>query len=349
MPVAYFLEKEYVMNDRERTSSVRPARERVRERKATEGGAAVLAKSPMLTLVVLFGLVFLLFMGLRGCTSRDPVETGSTAETGSTLQTEPGGSSDTPAFSTDEPSEQSSEATEDSFTTEPSTEAPTTEPPGPVMMTVDDRYFDDALFLGDSRTDGLYLYSTPGSCKHYPYPATSMTIVGIMDSKDKENRYGCATLKALLQKEQFGKIYLMFGINEAGYNTNTWAEKYKEVVEQIRSYQPNAIIYIQSVLYVTQKHEQKYPVFATAGLKEKNARIKELANGVDIFYLEVNDCLNDGTDHLPSEYTSDGAHLKAKYYRLWHDYLLEHAVVDAAHPWEPLPETTSESTESTQP
>ncbi|MBQ1371412.1 MAG: hypothetical protein IIY70_00645, partial [Oscillospiraceae bacterium] len=72
----------------------------------------------------------------------------------------------------------------------------------------------------------------------------------------------------------------------------------------------------------------------TANLKEKNEAIKKLANGKDIFYLEVNDCLNDGTDHLPAEYTGDGKHLTAKYYSLWHNYLLQHAVVDADHPWQ---------------
>ena len=202
------------------------------------------------------------------------------------------------------------------------------------MTTVDDRYFDDALFLGDSRTDGLFLYSTPGNCKHYPFPATSLTIFKVMEAKDEEQRYGYSNVRALLQGMQFGKIYLMFGINECGYATSKYYEAYKSVVEEIRSYQPEALIYIQSTCYVTQKHEANNPVFATDNIKEKNEAIKALANDKDIFYLEINDCLNDGTDHLPSDYTGDGVHLKAKYYRLWHDYLLEHAVVDAKHPWE---------------
>ena len=167
-----------------------------------------------------------------------------------------------------------------------------------------------------------------------------MTIYKIMDTTDEA--YGYYGLRGLLQGMQFGKIYIMFGINECGYSTESFADKYRSVIEEIRSYQPDALIYIQSILYVTQKHEANYPVFATANIKEKNEAIKALANDEDIFYLEVNDCLNDGTDHLPSEYTGDGVHLKANYYYLWHDYLLEHAVVDAAHPWEPESESSSE-------
>ena len=149
----------------------------------------------------------------------------------------------------------------------------------------------------------------------------------------------------MLKMEKFGKIYLMFGINECGYSTSSFAEEYKKVVEEIRSYQPDALIYIQSICYVTQNHEKKNPVFATENIKEKNEAIKALANDKDIFYLEVNDALNDGTDHLPAEYTGDGVHLKAKYYRLWHDYLLDHAVVDEAHPWTP-PATEPEASSS---
>ena len=255
-----------------------------------------------------------------------------------------------PAAQTDAPTQQtestdhatepvtsdSAPSTELVTTAEPATTVPpTTTEPEPVyptgFTTVDESYFSDALFLGDSRTDGLCLYCPVGDAKHYS--GTSMTIFKIMETTDPA--YGYNGVRALLRGEKFGKIYIMYGINEAGYDTDVWAEKYAEVVAEIREYQPDALIYIQSILYVTQKHEKNYPVFATKGLKEKNARLMELANGKDIFYLEVNDVLNDGTDHLPSEYTGDGAHLKAKYYYLWHDYLLEHAIVDAAHPWEP--------------
>lgn len=338
------------MNEKNRTSSQSQQTHYVRERKAP-AGSVLAAQNPLLLMLVAFGLIFLMIMGLRGCAAKQDAEPGSTPMTENTADTQSRPSETEPTPVATQPDSHGQAPDSDAVTTEAATtEPPTTEPPGPVMMTVDDSYFADALFLGDSRTDGLYLYSTPGDCKHYPYPATSMTIFGIMDSKDENNLYGCANLRALLQKEQFGKIYLMFGINEAGYNTDTWAKQYKSVVEEIRSYQPNAIIYIQSILYVTQKHEQKNPVFATAKLKEKNERLKELANDVDIFYLEVNDCLNDGTDHLPSDYTGDGAHLKAKYYRLWHDYLLQHAVVDEAHPWTPPatePEPSSSEGEKT--
>ena len=303
-----------------------------RQRSEKSAGWTTLLRAPMVLALMGLGIAFFIFLGVKALAEREPADTEPVVPVASTdgiatssaTNTLPANTSDTDALPTEPPE------TEEVTTAAP-TEPPTTEPAGPVMMTVDDSYFYDALLIGDSRTDGLRLYSNPGDAKHYC--ATSLNIFRVMDSQ--EDAYGFKGLRNLLKGMQFGKIYIMFGINECGYPTSSFAAKYKEVVEEIREYQPDAIIYLQSICYVTQKKEQKDPVFSTANLKEKNETIRALANDVDIFYLEVNDCMNDGTDHLPSEYTGDGVHLKASYYSLWHQYLLEHAVVDANHPWQP--------------
>ena len=318
-----------------------------KRRKNQSGFALVLHDFPMLFAMIVTGLVFLMAMGMKGCSKKSSdASSPSDATVPSIVNPDdselPSKDSTPPASTQDaetEPSvtdsaEPSSSETE--ATTEPETEATepvTTEEPQPEypegFTEVDESYFSDALFIGDSRTDGLNLYCPVGDAKHYS--GTSMTIFKIMDATDPA--YGYNGIRALLKNMQFGKIYIMFGINEAGYDTDYFANSYQNVINEIRSYQPDALIYIQSILYVTQKHEANYPVFSTVGLKEKNARLKEIANDVDIFYLEVNDALNDGTDHLPSDYTGDGVHLKASCYHYWKEYLLSHAIVNAAHPW----------------
>ena len=237
-------------------------------------------------------------------TSAEPQPSGSndaSGETGETDETEP-------------------------VTTEPEPSAPAEK----TFTTVEKDYFDDALFIGDSRTDGLRLYDPPSSKADF-YCGTSMTIFGVLDSDVTVN--GVTGLYNVLAAKQYGKVYIMFGINECGYDTDYFLKQYANVIDTIRQYQPNALIYIQSILYVSQNKEWSEPVFSSDTIKEKNAGLKELANGEDIFYLEVNDVLNDGTDHLPSDYTGDGAHLKANKYYLWRDYLYEHAIVDETHPY----------------
>lgn len=213
-------------------------------------------------------------------------------------------------------------------TTETETAAPT-EPRTLEFETVDESYFDDALFIGDSRTDGLRLYS-PFEGATYYYK-TSLSIFNVMDST--ESCDGCSGIRQLLQNRTYGKIYIMFGINEAYSDKSTFLDRYQKVIDEIRSYQPDAIIYIQSIMYVTAQKMANDPGFSNDGLRAKNAGLKEMANGKDIFYLEINDAINDGAGNLPSDYTNDGVHMKPQYYSLWSDYLLEHAIV-----LEPTPE-----------
>ena len=301
----------------------------MRERRS-RSEAASRVHAPLLYCLLAVGIVFFVILGVKALKNRQaneesstvPVTTDTSAvQTSTDAQTEP---SETQTVPTDT-------ETFASETTEAVTTVPETTEPVSQMTTVDDSYFSDALFIGDSRTDGLVAFSTPGACKHYS--GTSQSVYKIMEST--EEAYGFKGLRSLLQGMQFGKIYIMFGINECGYPTSSFAKKYREVFEEIRLYQPDALIYLQSICYVTQARENADSTFSTANIKEKNEVIKVLANDVDTFYLEVNDCLNDGTDHLPAEYTGDGVHLKASYYKLWHDYLLTHAVVNEQHPWSP--------------
>lgn len=275
--------------------------------------------APLLFTVTVFGVIFLIITGISALFTKDPAADIdlSKVETGAI----PVASRALPTTDPDKPADPDI----------PSVPAETDPEPVTQIMEVDERYFSDALFIGDSRTDGLRLYAPIDGATYYC--GTSMNIFKVMDSD--YTAAGYKGIRNLLKNETYGKIYIMFGINEAGYDTDVFAAKFRTVVEEIRSYQPDAIIYIQSILYVTQKHESSYPVFSSDNLKAKNAKLKEMANGVDVFYLEVNDVLNDGTDHLPSDYTGDGVHLKANYYYLWRDYVMANAVVDPWHPWSP--------------
>ena len=238
---------------------------------------------------------------------------------------------ETQSVSPTEPTAPASDAPTETAPESTQTEPPTTEPTEPPTLgfeTVDESYFDDALFIGDSRTDGLRLYS-PFSGATYYY-ATSLSIYGVMDSA--ETCDGCYGIRQLLKNRTYGKIYIMFGINEAYSDKTTFLDRYGKVIDEIREYQPDALIYIQSIMYVTAKKMANDPGFSNDGLRAKNEGLREMANGENIFYLEINDVLNDGAGNLPSDYTNDGVHLKPEYYSLWRDYLLEHAVVRSEEP-----------------
>ncbi len=198
-----------------------------------------------------------------------------------------------------------------------------------VYCSVDDDYFSDAVFIGDSRTVGMYEYGGLENSTTF-YASTGLTIFKLFDAKiaqipDKKDK---VTVEEALSSQQFGKIYLMIGINEMGTgNLDKFAETYKEAVEHLRTLQPNAVIYLQAIMKVTTKRSQKGDYITNQGIDERNEKISQLADNVWVYYLDVNPLICDESGGMEPTYTFDGVHLKAQYVPIWKDFLKAHAVV----------------------
>ncbi|MBR4795428.1 MAG: hypothetical protein IKX99_00515 [Lachnospiraceae bacterium] len=187
---------------------------------------------------------------------------------------------------------------------------------------VDEEYFADALFIGDSRTDGLRLFSPVGKASYFC--KTGLNIIKLMSS---DTVVDGKTLRQLLSSKKFGKIYIELGVNEGDYNTPRWLKIYADAVNEIRELQPDAIICIQAIMYVTEEYGIEWKYCKKENLDEKNEGLKELCDNEYVFYIDVNEAVVDESGHLNPEYTGDGMHLKAKYYYLWRDYIMQHAVI----------------------
>lgn len=198
----------------------------------------------------------------------------------------------------------------------------------PTYTTVEDDYFADAVFIGDSRTVGLYEYGGLERKADF-YASTGLTvykmfdeeIVSVPDQKQK------ITVEEALTENTFGKIYLMIGINEMGTGTvESFVQAYSDAVAQLRELQPDAVIYIQSILRVTAERSAQGDYITNEGIDARNAGLSALADNEHIFYLDINPVICDETGGMCADYTYDGVHLKAQYIALWKDYLKSHAI-----------------------
>ena len=192
--------------------------------------------------------------------------------------------------------------------------------------TVKESYFDDALFIGDSRTVGLSEYS---GWKNPTYFAdVGLTIYDVFDKKIAEVNGKKYTIDKALEKKQFNKIYIMLGINELGTgNTKIFIKEYKEVIEKIQKLQPEAIIFVEGIMNVSKKKSDSDPIFNNKNIKDKNDHLALLADNKNIFYIDVNEAITDKTGGIPQEYTFDNIHLKAAYYNIWTKFLMKHGIV----------------------
>lgn len=190
---------------------------------------------------------------------------------------------------------------------------------------VTDDYFQDAVFIGDSRTVGISEYSgienatflCKTSLSIYDYTKPKITY------KDKKT-----SIQEVLQTESFGKVYLMVGINECSYGTpESFYELYREVVEDIRKLQPEALIFIESNLLVTQSKSDSNEGITNESISSRNDLIATLANQKDTFYIDINQSSLCENGALIPEFTWDQIHIKAQYYTVWKDFLLDHGIV----------------------
>ena len=208
-------------------------------------------------------------------------------------------------------------------------QVPSRSPEEVQYMTVEDDYFSDAVFIGDSRTVGMFEYGGLEEISTF-YASTGLTVYTIFDTPivtvpgQREKQ----TIEQALTENKFSKIYLMIGINEMGTGTvETFMEKYKEVVAHLRELQPDAVIYLQGIMKVTTERSNQGDYITNEGIEARNVEIEKLANYVDIYYLDVNPLVCDESGGMIPDYTFDGVHLKGQYVPIWKDYLKSHAVM----------------------
>lgn len=197
-----------------------------------------------------------------------------------------------------------------------------------VYTTVEDEYFSDAVFIGDSRTVGLFEYGGLEDVTTF-YASTGLTIFKLFESKiEVPGQKEKITIEQALSEQQFSKIYLMLGINEMGRgDLEGFLAKYSEVLTHLKELQPDAIIYLQGIMKVTTKRSEQGDYISNPGIEERNAGIAAFADNVKVYYLDVNPLICDETGGMEPSYTTDGVHLKAQFIPIWKDFLKQHAVV----------------------
>lgn len=214
---------------------------------------------------------------------------------------------------------------------EPAEEPPAWAGPVPEGGPVEDTYFDDVVFLGDSRTDGFRLYSglTHGTFLY----ATGATVESVF-SKAVETPAGTMPLLDALKTMDCGKIYLMLGVNELGWNgTEIFRTQSEKLLQRLREDHPDAELVIQSLLPVSAAKDAEGRYVNNDRINAYNQVWMELARTYDAAYLNVAEAVAGEDGKLPEELCFDGVHLNAAGCRLWLDYLRTHPVGD----WEEAP------------
>ncbi len=190
----------------------------------------------------------------------------------------------------------------------------------PESEKVDDSYFSDAVFLGDSLTMGFQYYSgiadTTYLCR------TSMSVGGVFNVEEDGT--------SLVQKVKAanpGKIYVMLGINEFidMSNKQNIMDKFSVLIDALKQDNPQSYIYIQSILPFSRENSGTDNVKNNT-IYDFNETLKLMAEEKNVFYIDVYKAIADAEGYLPEHLTNDGTHLLEEGCKLWAEYLRKHAV-----------------------
>ena len=244
-------------------------------------------------------------------------------DTETTPATEPSTEIDTTIVETEPPATEPP-VTEPPVTQPPVTQPPVTQPPAtqpPVTQPPADPKpaSADCLFIGDSRTEGLRLYS--GVSADY-FSNVGMSIYSIANATAAINGLGTVNFDTLMASKQYKRIFVMLGINEIGTPASSLVPKYKALIDKIKAAQPDACIFIEANLHVTNAFTQKSPHINNTAINNYNAELAKLADNSRVFYLDANFLFDDASGQLSTDKSSDGVHYYPKEYPAWAQWLL---------------------------
>lgn len=204
---------------------------------------------------------------------------------------------------------------------------------------VDDSYFSDATFIGDSRLEGFRNQSgiTEGSF----LTSVGMNVVDIFTKQSIASPDGNITVFQAMYPEKCKKIYFMLGTNELGNVWEDFTKAYRLMLSETRRLFPDAVIYAIAVPYVEEA------LVTTSYINNENVDkmnniILNICKEGNYHFIDVNEVLSDGNHSLISGAASDGVHMYAEYCELMLNYLKTHYVSEAPA----SPDTVSGETES---
>ena len=198
----------------------------------------------------------------------------------------------------------------------------------PELDRVTSEYFDNAVFIGDSITEGIKTYGMMTNAT--VIAATGINLSTITTSAVVKTESGRVTvLDALKQYPETGKIYILLGANGIAWmEKDSFVQMYSDFVKELKAQCPDALIYIQSIFPINEeKFSEHYDSEITnEKIREYNSALLDMSKELGVYYLNVAETIADQNGALSDDATTDGMHIGTDYYEKWFNYLKKHAV-----------------------
>lgn len=188
-----------------------------------------------------------------------------------------------------------------------------------------DSYFDDAVFIGDSRTEGLFLNTGLYNTGAISYAYKGLMVDTVFTKPCIKRDGQMLSVAEVLRSTEFAKVYIMLGLNETGWvYSQVFQEKYGELIDSIREIDPEAVIYVQGIMPVSEEVSATHGYITNSRIDEFNGLLRELAEEKQVYYVDTGSAVASEDGSLPEGAAADGIHLNKDYCEKWFDYLKIH-------------------------
>ncbi len=199
----------------------------------------------------------------------------------------------------------------------------------PESTAAEDSYFSQCLFVGDARLQGFDLFSVMQNAD-----ILAGGSVNISNAMQYEFAFhdGATTLQAQLAAKQYTGIYLVFGLNELGWqDSSVFASTYRSLIDEIQRLQPGAIIYLHLIVPITAEKSGQSDYLNNTRIAEYNTLIQSVALEKKVYFLDMTAVFCDESGNLRSNYTTNGMHFNESGILAWFGYLKTHIVSKETH------------------
>ena len=201
----------------------------------------------------------------------------------------------------------------------------------PEHETVDASWFSNSLFIGDSLTLAMSVYSVgfPETTAFCAYK--SITPKQFVDNVIVSNEDGSRTaVFDEIYDHNPDNIFILLGTNVMTSGTDaSLVAAYEMFVQKLQEQFPDADIYIQGLPPVTKTVSAERITLTINRIKKINVQLAQLANDRRCYYIDLYHATA-GEDGYLSTYIAqeDGIHLNQLGCEKWFDYLKTHVVIE---------------------
>lgn len=207
------------------------------------------------------------------------------------------------------PSDIASSQAPQSSSTDPASEP---QPEAPALT--DSSSFKNSAFVGNSILSDIDTYGIIGNADFYA--RSGLTVDTVFT---KSTLKGHIPVIDELDGKHYGKIYLMFGLNELGWAySDVFIDDYGKVIDAVKLRQPSAKIYVMAILPVSAKTSARNKnSINNTRIHEYNMLIQKMAQQKRIQYIDASAKLTDAKGCLYANAASDGIHPNINYSKIY--------------------------------